>query len=144
MTQGGMEIKIEALTDMLPLLQITGNPPPDLGTGSLIYDTGPWKGENLLAGFEIFFQKNAYHPFATCGNLECGRIFPVPIFTITNSTTSEQTLPTRSIEHFCEGENFFKTDPTNFGGTLHSTKDRTFLDKAGIFNFQTIASGETI
>ena len=46
MTQGGMEIKLEALTDMLPLLQITGNPPPDLGTRSLIYDTGPWKGEN--------------------------------------------------------------------------------------------------
>jgi len=47
MTQGGMEIKLEAFTDMLPLLQIAGNPPPDLGTRSLIYDTGPWKGENL-------------------------------------------------------------------------------------------------
>jgi len=41
MTQAGMKIKLEALTDMLPLLQITGNPPPDLGTRSLIYDTGP-------------------------------------------------------------------------------------------------------
>jgi len=58
---------------MLPLLPITGNHPLDLGTRSLIYDAGPWKGENLLAGIDIFFQKNAYHPFATCGNLECGR-----------------------------------------------------------------------
>jgi len=61
MTRGGLEIKLEALTDMLPLLQTTENPPPDLGTRSLIYDTGPWKGENLLAGIEIFFQQNAYH-----------------------------------------------------------------------------------
>ena len=125
---------------MFPLLQITGNPLPDLGTRSLIYDTGPWKGENLLAGIEIFFQKNAYHPFATCGNSECGRTGPIPMSTITNSTTSEQTLPTRSIEHFCEGETCFETDPTNFRSTRHSTRDTTFLDKAGIF----IASGETI
>jgi len=65
LTQQGMEIKLEALTDMLPLLQVTQNPPLDFGTRSLIYDIGPWKGENLLAGIEIFFQKNAYHPFAT-------------------------------------------------------------------------------
>jgi len=41
-----MEIKLEALTDMLPLLQIIGKPPPNLGTRPLICDTGPWKGEN--------------------------------------------------------------------------------------------------
>jgi len=129
---------------MLPLLQITGNSPPDLGTRSLIYDTGQWKGENLLAGIEFFFQKNAYHPFTTCGNLECGRTGPIPMSIITNSTTSEPTLPTRSIEHFCKGETCFKTDPTNFRSTRHSTRDRTFLDNAGIFDFRTIASGETI
>jgi len=144
MTRGGLEIKLEALTDMLPILQITGNPPPDLGTRSLVYDTRPWKGENLPAGIEIFFQKNAYHPFATCGNPNCGRTGPIPMSIIPISTTSEQSPPTRSIEHFCEGENCFKTDPTNFRSTRHSTKDRTFLDKAGIFNFQTIARGETI
>jgi len=38
MTQGGMEIKLEALTDMLPLLKVTKNPPLDLGTRTLIYD----------------------------------------------------------------------------------------------------------
>jgi len=130
-----MEIKLEALTDMLPLLQITGNPPLDLGTRSLIYDTGLWKGENLLAGIDIFFQKNAYHPFATCGNLECGRTGPIPMSTITNSTTSEQTLPTRSIEHFGEGETCFKTDPMNLRRTRHSSRDRTFLDKAEISDF---------
>jgi len=144
MTQGGMKIKLEALTDMILLLQVTTNPTPDLGTRSLIYDTGPWRGENLLAGIETFFQKNAYHPFATCGNTECGKTGPIPMSTITNITTSEQPLPTRSIEHFCEGETCFKTDPTNFRSTRHSTRDRTFLDKAGIFDFRTIASGGTI
>jgi len=38
MTRGGLEIKIESLTDMLPLLQFTGNLPPDLGTRSLSED----------------------------------------------------------------------------------------------------------
>jgi len=57
MTRGGLEIKLKALTDMFPLLQITGNPLPDLGMRSLIYDTGPWNGENLLAGIEIFSSK---------------------------------------------------------------------------------------
>ena len=61
MTQEGMEINLGTLTDMLLLLQATQNPPLDLGTRSLIYDIGPWKGENLLAGIECFFQKNAYH-----------------------------------------------------------------------------------
>jgi len=64
--------------------------------------------------------------------------------TIANNTTFEQPLPTRNIEHFCEGETFFKTDPTNFCSTRHSTREGTFLDKAGIFDFWTIASGETI
>ena len=89
MTPGGMEIKFEALTDMLPLLQRTGNPPPDLGTRSLVYDTRPWKGEFLLAGIEIFFQKNTYHPFATCGNPDCGRTGPISMSTITKSTISD-------------------------------------------------------
>jgi len=78
-TQEGLEIKLETLTDMLPLLQATQNPPPELGTRSLMYDLGPWKGENLLAGIESFFQKNAYHPFSTCGNLECGKAGPILI-----------------------------------------------------------------
>ena len=118
MTQREMEIKLEALTDMLPLLQVNKNPPLDLGTRSLIYDIGPWKVENLLAaGIGIFFQKNAYHPFATCGNSECGKTGPIPMSTIANNTTSEQPLPTQSIEHFCEGETCFKTDPTNFRST---------------------------
>ena len=68
MFQEAMEIKLETLTDMLPLLQATQNPPLDLGTRSLIYDIGSWKGENLLAGIASFFNKNAYHPYATCGN----------------------------------------------------------------------------
>jgi len=119
LTQGGIEIKLEALTDMPPFLQVTQNPPLDLGTRSFIYDIGPWKGENLLAGIEIFFQKNAYHPFATCGYSECGKTGPIPMSYITNNTTSEQPLPTRSIEHFCGGETCFRIDPTNFRSTSH-------------------------
>jgi len=144
MTQEGMEIKLETLTDMLPLLQATQNPPLDLGTRSLIYDIGLWKGENLLAGIEAFFQKNAYHPFTTCGNSECGKAGPIPMSTTAHNTHPEQPLPTRSIEHFCKGESCFTTDPTNFCSNQHHTRDRTFLDRAGIFDFQNIASGETI
>jgi len=44
----------------------------------------------------------------------------------------------RSISHFCAGKDCFQPDPTNFRSTRHQTKDRTFLDKAGIFDFQTI------
>jgi len=140
LTQQGMEIKLEALTDMPPLIQVTPNPPPDLGTRSLIYDMG----ENLLAGIKFFFQKNAYHSFATCGNSECGKTGPIPMSYINDNATSEQPLPTRSIEHFCEGETCFRTDPTNFRSTRHLTRDRTFLGKARIFDFRTIASKETI
>jgi len=139
-----MEIRLEALVDMLPLIQATQNSPQDLGTRSLIYDIGPWKGENLLAGIEIFFKKNAYHPFATCGYSECGKTGPIHMCCITDNATSEQPLPTRCIEHFCEGETCFRTDSTNFRSTRHLTRDRTFLDKAEMFDFQTIASGETI
>ena len=129
---------------MLPRLQATQNPPLDLGTRSLIYDIGPWKGENLLAGIESFFQKHAYHPFATCGNLNWGKAGPIPMSTTAHNTHPDQTLPTRSIEHFCDGDTCFTTDPTNFRSNRHHIRDRTFLDKAGIFDVRTIASGETI
>jgi len=144
MTQEGLEIKLEILTDMLPLVHATQNPHLDLGTRSLIYDIGPWKGENLLAGIESFFQKNTYHPFATCGNSNCGKAGPIPLSTTTHNTNPEQTLPTRSKEHFCDGDSFFTTDPTNFRSNRHHTRDRTFLDKVSIFDFRTIAPGETI
>jgi len=57
MTQEGTEIKLVTLTDMLPLLQATHNPPLDLGTRSLIYDIAPWKGENLLAESNLFSKR---------------------------------------------------------------------------------------
>jgi len=89
-------------------------------------------------------QKNAYHPFATCGESECGKTGPIPLSRVIESVTPEQIFLTRSIEHFCEGETCFKADPTNFRSTRHLTKDSTFLDKAGIFDFRKIAIGETI
>jgi len=48
------------------------------------------------------------------------------------------------MKHFCDGDTYFTTDPTNFRSNRHHTRDRTFLDKAGIFDFQTITPGETI
>ena len=42
MTPEGLKIKLEALTNMFPLLHATQNPPLDLETRSLIYDIGPW------------------------------------------------------------------------------------------------------
>ena len=127
MTQEGLEIKLETLTDMLPLLHATQNPPLDLGTRSLMYHIGPWKGENLLTGIESFFQKNAYHPFAICGNPNCGKAGPMPLSTTTHNTNPEQTLPTRNMEHFCDGNTCFTTDPTNFSKQSTPHKRQNFL-----------------
>ena len=98
----------------------------------------------MLVGIETFFQKNAYHPYATCGHSECGKTGPIPLSRVTKSSIPEQSSPTHSIEHFCEGEICFRIDPTHFRSTRHLTKNETFLDKAGIFDFLTIAIGETI
>ena len=73
LSQQGVEIRLEALAETTLLIQATQLPPQDLGTRSPIYDTEPWKGGNLLVGIETFFQKNAYHPYATYGNMECGK-----------------------------------------------------------------------
>ena len=76
--------------------------------------------------------------------MECGKTGPIPLFRVTKSSMPERPSPARSIEHFCEGETCFRIDPTHFRSTRHLTKDKTFLDKAGIFDFCTIAIGETI
>jgi len=102
------------------------------------------EGREFTRGIEYFFQKNTYHPFATCGNLDCGKAGPISISSTAHNTHPEQTLPTQSIEHFCDGDTCFTTDPTNFRSNRHHIRDGTFLDKAGIFDFRTIASGKTI
>jgi len=135
LSQQGVEFRLEALAEMTLLIQATQTPSQDLGIRSLIYDSGPWKGENLLVGIETFFQKNAYHPYATCGFSECGKTGPIPLSSVPKSSMPEQPFPTRSIEHFCEGATCFKTDPTNFRSTRHLTKDRTFQEKAVIIDF---------
>ena len=144
LSQQGVDIRLEVLAEMTLLIQETQTPSQELGTRSLIYDTGPWKGDNLLVGIETFFEKNAYHPYATCGYSECGKTGPKPLSRVTKNTMPERPSPTRSIKHFCEGETCFSTDPTHLCSTRHLTKDRTFVDKAGIFDFRTIAIGETI
>jgi len=139
-----VEIRLEALAEMTLLIQATQPSPQDLGTRSLIYDTGPWKGENVLVGIESFFQKNAYHPYATCSHLKCGKTGPILLSCVTKSSIPERPYPTRGIEHFCEGETYFRIDPTHLRSTRHLTKDKTFLDKVEICDFQTTAIGETI
>ena len=63
MTQEGLEIKLETLTDMLPLLHATQNPSLDLGTRSLIYDIGSWKGEKPTRGNRILLPEERLPSF---------------------------------------------------------------------------------
>jgi len=77
LTYKGDEIRLESLAEMTLLIQATQPHLQDLNTRSLIYDTGPWKDDNLLVGIETFFQRNAYHLYATCGNTECGKTGPI-------------------------------------------------------------------
>ena len=144
MSQKSVEIILFALSKLTLLIQATQPSPQDLGTRSLIYDTGPWKGGNLLEGIENFFQKNAYHPYTTCSHLECGKTGPIPLSFVTKSSIPERPSSTRSIEHFCKRETCFEIDPTHLRSTRHLNKDISFLDKAEIFEFRTIAIGETI
>ena len=63
---------------------------------------------------------------------------------ITKSSTIGQPSQIRSIDHFCEAKESFRMDPTNFRSTRHLTKDTTFLDRAGIFDFRTETIRETV
>jgi len=119
----GVEIRLESLAEMTLLIQANQPHQQDLGTRSLIYDTGPWKDDNLLAGIETFLQRNAYHHYATCGNIECGKTGLIPISRITTSPTLGQPSQIRSIDHFCAAKDCFRMDPTNFRSTRHLTKD---------------------
>ena len=67
----------------------------------------------------------------------CGKAGPIPLSTTTHNTNPEQNLPTRSIKRFCDGDTCLTNDPTNFRSNRHHTRARTFLDKAGIFDFRT-------
>ena len=118
--------------------------PPSLPRRFLIDDIGPWQKENLLVPFETFFLKNAYHPFATCGNIKCGSTGPVPMTRGIMGPSSGKTAQTRTMNHLYAASNCFQMDPTNFRSTRHLTNDKSFLGKVGMFNFQTIASEETI
>jgi len=49
--------------EMTILIPATRPYPQDLERCSLIYDTGPWKDDNLLVGIEPFFQRNTKNPY---------------------------------------------------------------------------------
>jgi len=102
------------------------------------------EGKEPTRGIRILLPKERQPSFRHCGNSDCGKAGPIALITTTHNTNLEQTLPTRSIEHFCDGDTCFTTDPTNFRSNQYHTRNRTFLDKDGIFDFQTIAPEETI
>jgi len=92
----------------------------------------PADDHNQLVGIETFFQRNANHSYATRGNTECGKTGPETMSRITMSPAQGQPSQIRSIDHFCAAKDCFRMDPTHFRSTRHLTKDKTFLDRAGL------------
>ena len=62
--QSHVSVKVHVLTDLYPLIQSSLRCPPfaDGGPPKLLYQTGPWTGDNICTALECFFQCNAYHP----------------------------------------------------------------------------------
>ena len=62
--QSHVSIKVHVLTDLYQLIQCGLEYPPftDGGPPKLLYETGPWTGDNICTALECFFQSNAYHP----------------------------------------------------------------------------------
>ena len=145
MTPEGVEIKVESLSELPSLIQATQQYPLTLNTRSLIYDTGPWENENSLVGIETFFQRMLTTPSPHVGTQAAQRL---ALYLCPDSLWPQPQdnllWPEVYINNFCEATNCFQLDPTNFCSTRYLTKDQSFLDKAGIFKFRTIAAGETI
>jgi len=148
LTYDGVEVRLKSLAEMTLLIQATQpHPHPTHRTSKhapscMIMD--PADDHNQLVGIETFIQRNANHSYATRGNTECGKTGPETMSRITMSPAQGQPSQIRSIDHFCAAKDCFRMDPTHFCSTRHLTKDKTFLDRAGIFDFQTTSKGETI
>ena len=100
--QDGVEVTVMNLTDMPSLVEWALSM-DDVVLSlpmSIVVSEGPWKGENMVTAAESFFQKNAYHPFATCSK---GHTNPMPMTRVVQSVTTEGCKPEmqRELHHFC-------------------------------------------
>jgi hypothetical protein len=79
-----VSITVQVLTDLYPLIQCFLKFPsfPDEPPPRLVYGTGLWTDDNLSTALEFFFQRNTYHPQASCG--KCGHPGDVPMTVLTN------------------------------------------------------------
>jgi len=91
--QSHVSVKVHVLTDLYPLIQCSLRYPPfaDRGPPKILYETGPWTGDNICTALECFVQSNAYHPEATCD--QCGHSGSIPISIRADSIPTVQSRP---------------------------------------------------
>jgi len=91
--QSHVSVKVHALTDLYPLIQSSLRYPPftDGGPPKLLYETGPWTGDNICTALECSFQSNAYHPQSTCD--QCGHSGSIPLSIRADSIPTVQSRP---------------------------------------------------
>ena len=143
--QSSVSITTPTLSDMYVILSafLPNAPPSTSDRPVLLQSSGPWTDQNLLAAVESFFQKNAYHPFATCHR--CGMRGPIPITqrTAEHSDTGEappRVHINRTLHHLCPTCMQF----TDFRHNKDSLRDMSFLVDRNIFKERVIPPGETL
>ena len=128
------------------------NPPPFGGSPALVYEDGPWQGENLMFVVESFFQSNARGAFASCP--KCASNRPVTLTYCPPAPPSEHAHPLhgadaggqqggsshRRLLHFCEP----CMDFVDFRHNRTEVGDMAWMDEAKIFDFHTIPLGERL
>ena len=89
---------------------------------SIVVSTGPWKGDNMVAVAESFFQTNAYHPFAVCSK---GHTNPMPMTKVVQkgSTANEGPTKQRELHHFCQHQDCMSMDADHFRSNRQEVKD---------------------
>ena len=124
------------------ILEASKLDPPAGATGAptLVYDSGPWSGNNLMYAAEAFFQRNAYGAFAGCPICQCKSPEPITQVTPNESRMSDNPTQARTIRHFCPT----CMDFTDFRHNRHQVESMEWMDRAGIFEHHTIPPGETI
>ena len=148
-----LSITSTALSLVAPIIQdCIKNPPPFGGSPSLVYEDGPWQGENLRFVVESFFQSNARGAFASCP--QCASNRPVTLTCCPPAPPSEHAHPHhgadaggqqggsshRQLLHFCEP----CMDFVDFRHNRTEVKDMAWMDEAQIFDFHTIPLGERL
>jgi len=121
---------------------VAPNPSPFASPPTLIYSTGPWTKDNLVTAVELFFQPNAYHPFAQCSHPQ-KHSDPVPLTEILPKSAGTS-IADRKMLHYCPHRACAGLDSDNFRSNRKEVKNMDFLDKSNIFSYRTIGLGETI